>query len=105
MSSRFSEELEARLNRVDELTSLLLDEAISESQVAELERVLQDHPDARRRYIEEMQLHCDLMDYFSEVRGDSPDKSNRPAILTMLGQDPSGSGLNQGVAPPPADPS
>lgn len=79
-----------QLDRIDELTSLLVDEVIEEAQIAELEGLLRDSDEGRRRYIDGVQLHCDLMDYYADGR--RAEGGQRTAVLGFLGDiDESGS--------------
>lgn len=75
-------QLEQKLDRVDELVSLLVDEVIDEPQFRELESLLQENDQTRLRYVEGMQLHCDLMDYFAPERDKA---ANSATVLSMLG--------------------
>lgn len=68
----------AVLDRVDLLASALLDHAISEEQIRELGELLAEDTTARRRYIENMQLHTDLVEHYSSRRKPTP-------VLGMLG--------------------
>jgi hypothetical protein len=52
------------LDRVDELVSALVDDYITDADFAELEATLLTSRDARSRYIDDMQLHVDLIHHF-----------------------------------------
>ncbi len=52
------------LDRVDELVSALVDDYITDAEFAELEATLLTSRDARSRYIDDMQLHVDLIHHF-----------------------------------------
>lgn len=87
--------LEQQLDRVDELVSLLVDEVIDEPQFRELESLLQENEQTRVRYIEGVQLHCDLLDHFAPER----EKLSKPAtVLSMLGN-PDDSGIHLPLPP------
>ncbi|TWT67723.1 hypothetical protein Pla123a_42790 [Posidoniimonas polymericola] len=88
-------ELEQKLDRVDELVSLLVDELIDEPQFQELESLLHENDQTRLRYVQGMQLHCDLMDYFAPAES----KPSRPStVLSMLGN-PEDSGVHFQLPP------
>ena len=91
--------LEAKLDRVDELVSYLVDEVIDERQFAELEGLLQEDHQSRVRYIEDVQLHCDLLALHSPDQG-RVIKPGMP-VLGSLGL-PDESGVH--LAPPPREP-
>lgn len=100
MTSDHERLVESRLQRVDELTSLMLDESITDSQLDELEAALQQHSDARSRYLEEIRIHHDLIEYFAQENPRNKQSQSAP-ILSFLQEDPSGSGLE--LPRPPAD--
>ncbi|MEN1680044.1 MAG: hypothetical protein AAGJ46_10650 [Planctomycetota bacterium] len=52
------------LDRVDELLSLLIDDAVSDDEFAELEDMLLTSGDARERYVGGVQLHADLIAHY-----------------------------------------
>ncbi len=52
------------LDRVDELVSALVDDYITDADFAELEATLLTSRDARSRYIDDMQLHVDLIHHY-----------------------------------------
>lgn len=60
-----SKELDAKLDRVDELVNLLIDDAIEEDGFQELESLLEESVTARIQYVGLMQLHVDLMDHYN----------------------------------------
>lgn len=64
------------LDRVDELVSALVDDYISDAEFAELEATLLTSRDARSRYIDDMQLHVDLIHHFRP--------RSEPMIPTMV---------------------
>ncbi len=69
------QELATRLDRVDELVSLLIDDELAEENVRELETLLVDSPEARCQYVGMIQLHTDLIEYYnprSYAAGTSP---------------------------------
>lgn len=91
-----SQEIETKFDRVDELVSLLVDEAIEEPQVRELEKLLQDEP-LRGRYIDNIQLHCDLLEYFKKGKTEEELKS---PVLGFLGES-DGSGVDMPIPKTP----
>ncbi len=92
-----SHQIEAKFDRLDELASLLVDEVISEDQVRELESLLTGDGELRGRYVENIQLHCDLIDYFGAKQ---PQQKPASPILGLLGGE--GSDLHLPVCPPKA---
>lgn len=54
---------------VEDLTWQLLDEQIEEPALRSLERELIKNEDSRKTYVDCVQLHVDLMCYFSEKSG------------------------------------
>lgn len=63
-------DLDAPIDRLDELVSQLLDDSLADHEFAELEETLLASSEARKKYIGLMQLHVDLMDHFQQ--GDRP---------------------------------
>jgi hypothetical protein len=70
------------VERVQELTWALLDEDINEDEISLLDTLLISDDKARERYIECVQLHCDLLAHFAE----EPAKAtgSRPPVLSFL---------------------
>ena len=66
------------LDRLDELVSLLLDDAIDAESLAEMERLLGEDEDARRRYVELAQLHAELTRYY---RGSKASDSKASGVV------------------------
>ena len=58
-------ELAERLDRVDELVNLMLDDQLVDENVRELETLLTDSPEARTQYVGMVQLHADLIEYYN----------------------------------------
>ena len=52
------------VERVNHLTWQLLDELISEEEMAQLNRDLESSSEARQAYLDAMQMHCDLQRFF-----------------------------------------
>lgn len=57
--------LAAKLERVDELVSLMLDDELDDPRVTELESLLLDSAEARSQYVGMIQLHTDLIEYYN----------------------------------------
>lgn len=57
---------EQLLDRVEELTWALVDEHIDDGEIAQLEKLLLEHEDARKTYVQCMQMHADLHFMFSK---------------------------------------
>lgn len=60
---------------------MLLDHAITDEQVRELGRMLEDDPSARRRYLQNMQLHTGLVEHYND------DRPQPSPVLGMLAAD------------------
>lgn len=58
-------ELATKLERVDELVSLMLDDELDNERVSELESLLLDSREARAEYVGMVQLHADLLEYYN----------------------------------------
>ena len=58
-------ELATKLERVDELVSLMLDDELDEPKVTELESLLLDSQLARCQYVGMIQLHTDLVEFYN----------------------------------------
>ncbi|WP_425399826.1 hypothetical protein [Aeoliella sp.] len=58
-------ELATKLERVDELVSLMLDDELDDPKVTELEGLLMESQQARSQYVGMIQLHTDLMEYYN----------------------------------------
>lgn len=58
-------EMAERLDRVDELVNLMLDDQLVEENVRELETLLIDSSEARTQYVGMVQLHADLIEYYN----------------------------------------
>lgn len=72
-------ELAEKLDRVDELVSLLLDDELADQNVSELEALLLDSQEARTQYVGMIQLHTDLIEYYnprSMIGANSPILAN-----------------------------
>ena len=75
-------QLAAKLERVDELVSLMLDDELDNERVTELETLLLDSREARDQYLGLVQLHADLIEHYgAESTGVSP-------VLAALGGAP-----------------
>ena len=74
-----------QLDRVDELLWLMLDEEITEPQLAELEAILAADPAARQRSVEASQLHAELFDCFREEKPTSAIAPGLPMPLPGMG--------------------
>ncbi len=77
-------ELEAEENEVQSLVWALMDEHISADDVKRLEELLLTDPEARKTYIECVQLHVDLQHYFSQTKTAQP-PDPKQSILTLPG--------------------
>ena len=76
------QQLAEKLNRVDELVNILLDDELSDTNVSELESLLVETPEARSQYVGMIQLHTDLLEYYnptSRLKLDAP-------VLSQLGK-------------------
>lgn len=58
--------LDASIDHIDELLSLLFDDGLSDAQFDELNEILLNDPDARRRTFEAARLHADLYAHFNK---------------------------------------
>lgn len=90
------------LDRVEELVSLLIDDALSDERFEELSGMLEKSLEARSRYVEAIQLHVDLREYYARRGG--AEVSDRTPVLGLLGAEirtdllpPSESGVHGGV--------
>lgn len=61
-----------QLDHIDNLVSLLVDDVISDTQMRELSDLLRTNRAARLRYIDGIQLHVDLRDYFAKEKAPLP---------------------------------
>jgi hypothetical protein len=68
------------LDEVEQLVWGMLDDEASESEVLQMEALLLESKAARSRYLECVQLHCDLRDYFRD--NSTPDTA--PAVISDL---------------------
>lgn len=85
-------EMEQMLDQVDLLVSELLDDVISDDRFVKLEQMLESSEAARKRYVQGMQLHSDLVQHFQPEKGADLANGNSP-ILGMLSQaDPTSAG-------------
>lgn len=75
-------------DRLDELLSLYLDDALDDQQALELNELLLSDPDARARSIDAAQLHADLYAFFGESQ-----ESKASAIAPALNLPIDGMGL------------
>ncbi len=86
-------------DEVDLLVSALLDDTISDTESQQLNSLLLEDADARARYLEGIQLHVDLVNYFHPV--DSSAEGTKSPVLSFLGKlDLAGTDA-EGVALPP----
>ncbi len=60
------------LTEVQELTWALLDQQISESDFKQLEKVLREDEEARRLYVQCVQIHVDLQQWFKGTSATVP---------------------------------
>ncbi len=71
------------LEEAENLIWALLDDHIDEADSDKLTKLMNDHEEVRRRYIDCVQLHADLRDHFTTVA--APEASRpRAAILPNL---------------------
>lgn len=85
-NNSFSGNPMATLDRVDTLVSALVDDVITDHEVRELGVMLENEPTARQRYIEDIQLHCQLTEHFaSEAEKEASDKPKKSPVLGFLG--------------------
>lgn len=91
-----SDAIETKFDRIDELVSLLVDDLIEDDQFKELEGILTEDPEMRSRYVQDIQLHCELVNFF---RQDTKKRPESP-VLSMLSVDDDGSGIQLGLQPP-----
>lgn len=75
----------ARLERVQELTSAMLEDVISDAEFAELERLLLEDESARASYLHSVQLHADLAAHFAPPAEQRPATTTTIPILSSLG--------------------
>lgn len=71
------------LDRVEELVSLLVDDVLCEESFHELSTLLEQSMAARSHYVDAIQLHVDLREYYS--RRGAPERE--AAVLGLLGAD------------------
>lgn len=76
------QELTARLDRVDELVNLMLDDNLEDPHIDELEKLLSNDPKARLQYLSMMQLHTDLIEYY---KPDSSLENISPVLANLSG--------------------
>ncbi|MEM9184928.1 MAG: hypothetical protein AAGB00_00360 [Planctomycetota bacterium] len=88
---------EVTIDRIDRLVSALVDEAISDAEISELERLLASEPEARQRYVQGMQLHADLITHYQPDSFDVTKAAISP-VLGFLGP------ADSDVSLPPAKP-
>lgn len=81
--SNSSNETPDSFDRLDEMLSLMFDDQLTDEQVAELNQMLKDDADARRRSVEAAQLHADLFTYFNKDK--SPSEIAPPLPLSIPG--------------------
>lgn len=80
-------QLAEKLDRVDELVSLLLDDELVDQNVTELEALLLDSQEARTQYVGMIQLHTDLIEYYnprSMVGASSPILANFTSSVDVV---------------------
>ncbi len=77
-------DLEPLLDEVEQLTWSLLDENINEDEFARLEQVLVDENAARQTYLDCVQLHVDLQQYFAEEPAAATSGASRSPLLGFL---------------------
>ncbi len=67
---------EALLDEAESLTWALLDDQLDEANATRLTRLLEEHEEARSRYVECVQLHIDLQNHYAgeptAAPGDKP---------------------------------
>ena len=78
-------EAEDRLDRVDELLSLYLDDDLTPTQAKELNDLLLADPSARTRCVDMAMLHADLVALYAEQRGGSTAAAVSVALPKGLG--------------------
>jgi hypothetical protein len=75
-------------DRTQELTWALVDNCIDGQEFAELEDRLMNEVSARKAYLDCIQLHSELTDYFAAPKGGSaPSRLAKTPILGFLGSD------------------
>jgi anti-sigma factor RsiW len=85
--SSHSKRTEAMLEEAEALTWALIDDQLNEADAAKLAQLLEQHEQARARYIECAQLHVDLQDHFTpptDAEGKSPGVVVLPNLLPGL---------------------
>ena len=78
------------LEEAEQLIWSLLDEQVEETNVKRLETLLRENEQVRRRYVECVQLHSDLVKYFNpDGKPPYPAQGNSPVLgsLGNLGQE------------------
>lgn len=75
-----------RVDRIRDLTWALLDDQISDAEVAELERMLEEDSTARANYLRCVQLHTDLAGHFAPPTPERDRKKTTTPILGFLGE-------------------
>lgn len=86
------QDLTARLDRVDELVNLMIDDKLDDPHIAELEGLISENPEARSQYVGMLQLHADLLDYYNPK---SLAEETSPVLASLAGL--------ADVAPPTTD--
>ena len=74
---------ESLLEEAEALTWALLDDQLADADTARLATLLEEHEEARARYIECVQLHVDLKDHFAVPRG-APAAEKTVVVLPNL---------------------
>ena len=72
------------LERVQELTWALLDEQLNDDEMSLLDSLLLSDDAARRRYVECVQLHTDLISHYAKPVEKSGALSTRSPVLGFL---------------------
>lgn len=72
------------LERVQELTWALLDEQIDDDEAKLLDNLLLSDDLARKRYVECVQLHCDLIGHFAKPAVNAAGSASGSPVLGFL---------------------
>jgi anti-sigma factor RsiW len=67
------------LDEAENLIWALLDDHIDEAETARLTKLMNEHEEVRRRYVDCVQLHADLRDHFATVT--TPEASRAKANI------------------------
>jgi anti-sigma factor RsiW len=74
-------EVEARLDRAEAFIWALLDDQLSEAEMAELSKLLEENAAVRARYVECVQLHVDLAEHYGRK---TAEKAPGSVVLSNL---------------------